>query len=39
MQTMDDALLQLVQSGRIAPEDAYRKATDKSRFERFAPSE
>jgi len=39
MQTMDDALLQLVQAGRIAPEDAYRKATDKSRFERFAPAE
>jgi twitching motility protein PilT len=39
MQTMDDALFQLVQSGRVAPEDAYRKATDKARFERFAPAE
>jgi twitching motility protein PilT len=39
MQTMDDALFQLVQAQRIVPEDAYRKATDKSRFERFAPAE
>jgi twitching motility protein PilT len=39
MQTMDDALLQLVQAGRIAAEDAYLKASDKSRFERFAPAE
>jgi len=39
MQTMDDALFHLVQAQRIVPEDAYRKATDKSRFERFAPAE
>lgn len=37
MQTMDDALMALVQSGRIAPEDAWRKALDKARFEKFAP--
>jgi len=39
MQTMDDALLALVQAGRIRPEDAYFKATDKARFEKYAPSE
>ena len=33
MQTMDDALFALVEAGRIDPEDAYRKATDKARFE------
>ncbi len=36
MQTMDDALLALVQEGRIDPEDAYRKATEKARFEALA---
>ena len=39
MQTIDDALLDLVQAGRILPEDAYRNAADKARFERFAPGE
>jgi len=39
MQTMDDALMGLVQSGRIAGEDAWRKALDKARFEKFAPAE
>jgi twitching motility protein PilT len=39
MQTMDDALMALLQSHRIAPEDAYRKALDKARFEKFAPAE
>jgi twitching motility protein PilT len=39
MQTMDDALMALVQSNRIAPEDAWRKALDKARFEKFAPAE
>jgi len=39
MQTMDDALMALVQGGRIAPEDAWRKALDKARFEKFAPPE
>jgi twitching motility protein PilT len=37
MQTMDDALMALVQASRIAPEDAWRKALDKARFEKFAP--
>jgi twitching motility protein PilT len=39
MQTLDDALFQLAQAGRVDPEEAYRKATDKARFERFAPAE
>ena len=39
MQTMDDALMALVQANRILPEDAYRKAIDKARFEKFAPAE
>lgn len=36
MQTMDDALFALVQAGRIDGEDAYRKATEKTRFEALA---
>jgi hypothetical protein len=36
---MDDALMALVQSNRILPEDAYRKAMDKARFEKFAPAD
>jgi twitching motility protein PilT len=39
MQTMDDALMALLQENRIAPEDAYRKAIEKARFEKFAPAE
>ncbi|MBS1107931.1 MAG: twitching mobility protein, partial [Deltaproteobacteria bacterium] len=39
MQTMDDALMTLVQSNRILSEDAYRKAIDKARFEKFAPAD
>jgi twitching motility protein PilT len=39
MQAMDDALLRLVESGEILPQDAYLKATDKSRFEPLLPRE
>jgi twitching motility protein PilT len=39
MQTMDDALMALVQANRIKPEDAYLKAIDKARFEKFAPGD
>jgi len=39
MQTIDDALLDLIEAGRILPGDAYRNAADKARFERFAPAE
>ncbi len=39
MQTMDDALMALLQGNRIRPEDAYLKAIDKARFEKFAPAE
>ncbi|HLG15263.1 MAG TPA: type IV pilus twitching motility protein PilT [Blastocatellia bacterium] len=36
MQTMDQALMALVQAGKIKPEDAAMKAMDKSQFERMA---
>ena len=36
MQTMDQSLASLVQSGKIKPEDAALKATDKATFERMA---
>ena len=39
MQTMDDALMALVQANKIVPEDAYRKAIDKARFEKYAPAD
>jgi twitching motility protein PilT len=39
MQTMDDALFALVQAGRIDPREAYRKATEKARFESLAPND
>jgi len=39
MQTMDDALFALVQTGRIDPREAWRKAHDKTRFESFAPND
>jgi len=35
MQTMDDALLELLQIGKITPEDAYERATDKQKFVKF----
>jgi twitching motility protein PilT len=36
MQTMDQALMALVNAGRIWPEDALAKAVDKALFERLA---
>ena len=36
MQTMDQALMALVQAGKIKPEDAVLKAMDKSQFEKMA---
>jgi twitching motility protein PilT len=33
MQLMDDSLMALVESGRVTPQEAYLKATDKARFE------
>jgi len=36
MQTMDQALMTLVQAGKIKPEDAALKAMDRSVFERMA---
>jgi twitching motility protein PilT len=38
MQSMDDALMALVQAKRIHPRDAYLKATDKGRFESLVPN-
>jgi twitching motility protein PilT len=35
MQTMDDSLHEMVKGGKIRPEDAYRKAHDKERFEKI----
>jgi len=37
MQAMDDALFALAEEGRILPQDAYMKATDKARFEPLLP--
>ncbi len=39
MQLMDDALMALVESGAVAPRDAYMKATQKSRFEPLLPKD
>ena len=33
MLSMDDSLFALVTAGRVLPDDAYLKATDKARFE------
>ena len=38
MQSMDDALMTLVQQKRIHPRDAYLKASDKARFESLVPN-
>jgi twitching motility protein PilT len=35
MQAMDDVLFSLAKEGRIAGEDAFHKANNKSRFEEF----
>ena len=37
MQAMDDALFGFVKEGRITGEEAWLKATNKKRFEEFAP--
>ena len=39
MQLMDDALFELVQKKRVAPYDAYLKASDKARFEALLPKD
>ena len=39
MHRMDDSLFQLVRDGRIAGEEAHRKASDKSRFLQFTGNE
>jgi twitching motility protein PilT len=35
MQMMDDALDKLAQAGKVDPEDAYMKAGDKTRFQKY----
>lgn len=37
MQTMDQALMDLVKLRKIAPEEAYRRAFDKKAFEQYKP--
>jgi len=37
MHRMDDSLFRLAQEGTIGGEEAFRKASDKSRFDRFLP--
>ena len=39
MQSMDDALMALLDQKKILPRDAYLKATDKARFESLVPDE
>jgi twitching motility protein PilT len=39
MQSMDDALYAFAKEGRITGEDAWLKASNKKRFEEFAPME
>jgi twitching motility protein PilT len=38
MQTMDDAIFDLVSKRKIGPEDAFERAQDKARFLEFLPS-
>jgi Tfp pilus assembly pilus retraction ATPase PilT len=39
MQLMDDALMALVESGRVAPREAFLKATNKAKFEELIGDE
>lgn len=39
MQTMDQALMDLVKSRKISPQEAYRRAFDKKAFEQYKPRE
>ncbi len=38
MQTLDDAIMELMQKGWIDPDDAYNKCVDKAKFKPFAKS-
>lgn len=38
MQTLDDAIMDLLEKGRIDPDEAYNKCVDKARFKPFARS-
>jgi twitching motility protein PilT len=35
MQSMDRALIEAVERGHVDPDDAFRYATDKARFQRY----
>jgi twitching motility protein PilT len=37
MRTLDDALLELVEAGRVDPAEAWRHAVSKSRLAAYAP--
>jgi twitching motility protein PilT len=39
MVSMDDALFDCVKQGKILPQDAHRRATDKTRFENLLPDD
>ncbi len=39
MQTMDQALMDLVKQRKISPQEAYRRAFDKKAFEQYKPRE
>ncbi len=39
MQFMDDAIWHVMQQGIVSPREAYMKAIDKNRFQRFLPPE
>jgi twitching motility protein PilT len=38
MQTLDDAIMDLMQNGKIEPDEAYNKCVDKAKFKPFAKS-
>ncbi len=39
MQFMDEAIWELLQQGKVSPQEAYLKAIDKGRFKNFLPAE
>ena len=39
MQFMDDAIWHVMQQGIVSPREAYMKAIDKNRFQKFLPPE
>ena len=39
MQFMDDAIYSLLQQGIVSPHEAFMKAIEKSRFDKFLPAD